>query len=83
MGPEVDDDVSADSDDEEGEGGVERVKTEKKNSVRTKYDRMFERKNQDVLAEHYAKMVKTDGDAGGEDVDMSRLDGEQAVDDDL
>jgi ATP-dependent RNA helicase DDX10/DBP4 len=29
--------------------------------VRTKYDRMFERKNQDVLAEHYKKMVR-DGD---------------------
>ncbi|KAK1091999.1 ATP-dependent RNA helicase dbp4 [Friedmanniomyces endolithicus] len=72
MGPEVDDDM-----------GVERVKVDEKNGVRTKYDRMFERKNQDVLAEHYAKMVKTDGDAGGEDVDMSRLDGEQAVDDDL
>ncbi|KAK0934266.1 ATP-dependent RNA helicase dbp4 [Friedmanniomyces endolithicus] len=83
MGPEVDDDVSADGDDEEGEMGVERVKVDEKNGVRTKYDRMFERKNQDVLAEHYAKMVKTDGDAGGEDVDMSRLDGEQAVDDDL
>jgi ATP-dependent RNA helicase DDX10/DBP4 len=29
--------------------------------VRTKYDRMFERQNQDVLAEHYKKLVK-DGD---------------------
>jgi ATP-dependent RNA helicase DDX10/DBP4 len=29
--------------------------------VRTKYDRMFERKNQDVLAEHYQKLVR-DGD---------------------
>ena len=25
--------------------------------VRTKYDRMFERRNQDVLADHYAKMI--------------------------
>jgi len=31
--------------------------------VRTKYDRMFERKNQDVLAEHYQKLVR-DGDDG-------------------
>lgn len=29
--------------------------------VRTKYDRMFERQNQDVLAEHYKKLVR-DGD---------------------
>ncbi|KAF1939566.1 DEAD-domain-containing protein [Clathrospora elynae] len=29
--------------------------------VRTKYDRMFERKNQDVLADHYKKLVR-DGD---------------------
>ena len=27
------------------------------NPVRTKYDRMFERRNQDVLAEHYAELV--------------------------
>ena len=26
-------------------------------AVRTKYDRMFERQNQDVLAKHYAKMI--------------------------
>ncbi|OAK99005.1 DEAD-domain-containing protein [Phaeosphaeriaceae sp. SRC1lsM3a] len=29
--------------------------------VRTKYDRMFERRNQDVLADHYKKLVR-DGD---------------------
>ncbi|UPX10877.1 RNA helicase [Ascochyta rabiei] len=31
--------------------------------VRTKYDRMFERQNQDVLADHYKKLVR-DGDEG-------------------
>lgn len=30
--------------------------------VRTKYDRMFERRNQDVLAEHYKKMIGSDDD---------------------
>ncbi|PVI02045.1 DEAD-domain-containing protein [Periconia macrospinosa] len=30
--------------------------------VRTKYDRMFERQNQDVLADHYKKLVKDDDD---------------------
>lgn len=32
-------------------------KTQKKPTVRTKYDRMFERRNQDVLADHYKKMI--------------------------
>ncbi|KAF1923943.1 DEAD-domain-containing protein [Didymella exigua CBS 183.55] len=34
--------------------------------VRTKYDRMFERQNQDVLAEHYKKLVR-DVDDGDDD----------------
>lgn len=45
--------VSDDSEEEEA------PKAEK--PVRTKYDRMFERQNQDVLAEHYKKLVR-DGD---------------------
>ncbi|KAH9928023.1 DEAD-domain-containing protein [Epithele typhae] len=36
--------------------------------VRTKYDRMFERKNQNILSEHYAKLVdRDDDDDGGDD----------------
>ena len=31
--------------------------TKKKEGVKTKYDRMFERRNQDVLADHYANMI--------------------------
>lgn len=47
------------SSDSEGGSGGKRGKPE----VRTKYDRMFQRRNQDVLAEHYAKMIDTeDGD---------------------
>ncbi|KAI4727428.1 P-loop containing nucleoside triphosphate hydrolase protein [Aureobasidium sp. EXF-10728] len=57
-------------DDSEGEKG-----DKKKSEVRTKYDRMFERKNQDVLADHYAKMVRDD--------DIEALDGTQMSDDDL
>ncbi|TKA66574.1 ATP-dependent RNA helicase DBP4 [Friedmanniomyces simplex] len=83
MGPEGDEDEGEGSAEEEGELDVEKAKAEKKNGVRTKYDRMFERKNQDVFAEHYAKMVKNDADEGGEDVDVGQLDGEQAVDEDL
>ena len=33
----------------------------KKEAVRTKYDRMFERRNQDVLADHYTKLVDNNG----------------------
>jgi ATP-dependent RNA helicase DDX10/DBP4 len=32
----------------------------KKEEVRTKYDRMFERQNQDVLSGHYSKMIAQD-----------------------
>ncbi|KAI5785591.1 P-loop containing nucleoside triphosphate hydrolase protein [Peziza echinospora] len=40
------------------EDGEEKKKKEKKKpEVRTKYDRMFERKNQTVLAEHYNKLI--------------------------
>lgn len=60
-------------DDSEGEKGAGADK--KKAEVRTKYDRMFERKNQDVLADHYAKMVRDD--------DIEALDGTQMSDDDL
>lgn len=47
---------SDDSDQEEGE-----KKAKKKEVVRTKYDRMFERRNQDVLADHYSKLINDDG----------------------
>jgi len=36
----------------------EELDTAKAKPVRTKYDRMFERQNQDVLADHYKKMVR-------------------------
>lgn len=56
------------SDESDGEKGEPQV--------RTKYDRMFERRNQDVLAGHYSKLINDDGtladsaqadDAGGDD----------------
>ncbi|KAF5006270.1 hypothetical protein FDECE_7336 [Fusarium decemcellulare] len=48
----------------------EKKKSKKKNEVRTKYDKMFERTNQDVLSSHYSKLV-VDGDdkKDGEDDD--------------
>ncbi|KAL4745678.1 ATP-dependent RNA helicase dbp4 [Aspergillus terricola var. indicus] len=50
--------TSGDEDSDE-EGGKKKQPKEKE--VRTKYDRMFERRNQDVLAEHYSKLINDDG----------------------
>jgi ATP-dependent RNA helicase DDX10/DBP4 len=46
-------------DDDSGEDG-DRI-TKKKGEVRTKYDRMFERRNQSVLADHYSRLINDDG----------------------
>ncbi|KAI0409000.1 ATP-dependent RNA helicase DBP4 [Xylaria palmicola] len=40
---------------------------EKKPKVRTKVDKMFERTNQDVLTDHYTKLIGNTGDNGAED----------------
>lgn len=44
----------SDTSDEEADESLSR----KAKAVRTKYDRMFERQNQDVLADHYKKLVQ-------------------------
>ncbi|KAJ5194577.1 ATP-dependent RNA helicase dbp4 [Penicillium cinerascens] len=66
--------LSSDEDsDAEGESKKEKKKEE--NQVRTRYDRMFERRNQDVLADHYHKLINDDGTmvatgaGAGEDAD--------------
>ena len=41
--------------------------------VRTKYDRMFERKNRSVLSEHYSKLVDHGAEAEDEDEDFITL----------
>ncbi|EME78514.1 uncharacterized protein MYCFIDRAFT_37274 [Pseudocercospora fijiensis CIRAD86] len=66
-----DEDSEDEDDDEDGD-----TKAKRKDKVRTKYDRMFERQNQDILADHNRKIIKDDGD-------LNRLDGEQASDEDL
>ncbi|KAE9407039.1 DEAD-domain-containing protein [Gymnopus androsaceus JB14] len=52
------------SSDEEGESEDEEEEAPSKptqnGGVRTKYDRMFERKNQDVLSQHYSKLIEQD-----------------------
>lgn len=47
------------SSDEDSEVEADSKKS-KKGEVRTKYDRMFERRNQDVLSGHYSKMIAED-----------------------
>ena len=54
--------LSEDEDDEAGLG--EEQSKAGKSVARTKYDRMFERRNQDVFADHYTKLV--DGNKGHE-----------------
>lgn len=54
--------LSSDSEDEDGGDG----KKSKKDKVRTKVDKMFERTNQDVLSSHYRNMVG-DGDASDDE----------------
>ncbi|KAG6873510.1 hypothetical protein C0995_014778 [Termitomyces sp. Mi166 len=53
-----------------------RANTSKSGGVRTKYDRMFERKNQGVLSEHYSKLIDHDvADDDGEDfITLKRAD---------
>ncbi|KAJ1301101.1 hypothetical protein OPQ81_003517 [Rhizoctonia solani] len=42
-------------------------------SVRTKYDRMFERKNQGILSEHYTKLVDHEDNEADQDDDFITL----------
>lgn len=49
--------------------------------VKTKYDRMFNRKNQDILSSHYKKVVDHEGDLakvddGDEFLTIKRVDHE-------
>ncbi|KAL7948580.1 DEAD domain-containing protein [Trichoderma barbatum] len=61
--------MSSDSEsDMDLDGAYEKKKKDKK-EVRTKYDKMFERTNQDVLSSHYSKLVLGGGDAGKDDDD--------------
>lgn len=60
--------VDASSSEDEG-----RKKANDKPAVRTRYDRMFERQNQDVLAGHYAKLIDEEDDHGSAARDANGL----------
>ncbi|XP_006455286.1 hypothetical protein AGABI2DRAFT_153325 [Agaricus bisporus var. bisporus H97] len=59
----------ASSGEEEGSEGKTMMpeKAGKLGAVRTKYDRMFERKNQNILSEHYSKLISHDPASDSED----------------
>ncbi|KAE8190746.1 hypothetical protein CF328_g5879, partial [Tilletia controversa] len=50
-----------------GRGYDDEAEVGKDGKVRTKYDRMFGRKNQGVLSEHYAKLVADDAESSASD----------------
>ncbi|KZT28286.1 DEAD-domain-containing protein [Neolentinus lepideus HHB14362 ss-1] len=59
---------------EEEEGGAKApAKPSKGTGVRTKYDRMFERKNQSILSAHYTKLVDHGVDGEEEEEDFITL----------
>ncbi|KAK9239004.1 P-loop containing nucleoside triphosphate hydrolase protein [Lipomyces kononenkoae] len=55
----------SESDDSSSEGQGKSAKT--KETVRTKYDRMFERQNQSVLSQHYMNLIKDDNNVRQQD----------------
>lgn len=52
--------VSSSEDEGDGDAAPDGESTAKKTVTRTKYDRMFERINQDILTDHYSKLVTDD-----------------------
>ncbi|KFA49877.1 hypothetical protein S40293_01264 [Stachybotrys chartarum IBT 40293] len=54
----------------------------KKDQVRTKYDKMFERTNQDVLSSHYSKLVVDGEDRADDDDDDEFLSVKRRLNDD-
>jgi ATP-dependent RNA helicase DDX10/DBP4 len=75
------------SGDEDEEGGKEKERERDAKKVRTKYDKMFERVNQDIFTEHYAKLQHQDVDSAAPktrgDALNGGLGGEEEGDDDF
>lgn len=60
--------MSSDSESEFDEDGNKKPRQKKKDQVRTKYDKMFERTNQDVLSSHYSKVVGEESESDDDDI---------------
>ena len=70
--------ISSGSDtDSDGEGGKR-----KKEQVRTKYEKMAERQNQDVLSSHYRKLLGDDAEPASDDDDADFLSVKRVLDGD-
>ncbi|KAG2007081.1 ATP-dependent rRNA helicase RRP3 [Coprinopsis cinerea AmutBmut pab1-1] len=67
-GSESEDESEPQDSEEEQDGKATLPNTANRNGVRTKYDRMFQRKNQNVLSSHYNKLVEHDA-FGNDDAD--------------
>ncbi|OLL24358.1 ATP-dependent RNA helicase dbp4 [Neolecta irregularis DAH-3] len=63
------DDSSTNTPEFEASAQSRRERRTDKAKIRTKYDRMFERRNQDILSEHYGKLIKENKDTIDADVD--------------
>jgi len=64
MSPASDDDESGGAEVDDGKPSTKPSQKDDKPTVRTKYDRMFQRTNQDIFASHYQRMIDS-GDAEG------------------
>ncbi|KAG5928920.1 ATP-dependent RNA helicase dbp4 [Claviceps africana] len=75
----------SDSDTDLGDGkekSTKKTNKNKKQEVRTKYDKMFERQNQDVLSAHYSKLVVDDSNNKDGDKNSSSTGDKTAADSD-
>lgn len=62
--------VSSSEDEGDSDAAAGNESTAKKAVTRTKYDRMFERTNQDILTDHYSKLVNGDQDGNDDATDV-------------
>ena len=76
--------LSSSEDESEVEGleGPKKRKGKKEDGVRTKYDRMFERKNQDVFADHFKKLIQDDDEDAGSSSEAGGASGRLGAEDD-
>ena len=66
--------VSSSEDESDGDTASGGKSIAKKAVTRTKYDRMFERTNQDILTDHYSKLMNGDRDQDNEVMDVDEGD---------
>jgi ATP-dependent RNA helicase DDX10/DBP4 len=68
----LEEEQESESSDEEEEGATSTKKEEEKKKVRTKHDKMVERQNQNVLADHYRNLV-ADTQASDDEADFLQV----------